>query len=77
MAQTSSPAGKNVMDGSSNSNNNTPDRDSLLYHSGRAYRLMLPGAVAGCFQLLKSGTRENYRALLDAIAHDPAMRHRL
>lgn len=65
------------MDDSSNSNNNTPARDSLLYHNGHAYRVMVSGAVAGCFQLLKLGTHENYRALLDAIAHDLAMRHRL
>lgn len=63
------------MDGGGNTNNSAVGRDALLYHIGHAYRVMLPGTIGGCFQLLKLGTRENYRALLDAIAHDPAMRH--
>ena len=67
----------NAMDGSSGTPNPTTDHDSLLYFNGNAYRLLLSGSVAGCFQLLKFGARETCHAFLESIAHDLAMRERL
>ena len=53
-------------------------RSGRPYFNGHAYRLLFWEFVrGGCYQLLKLGTRENYRALLENIARDPAMRHRL
>ena len=66
------------MDDGSTTHNDTLARDHLLYFNAHAYRLLFWGFVrGGCYQLLKLGTRENYRALLENIARDPAMRHRL
>ena len=66
------------MDGSSTTDNSTPERDHLLYHLGHAYRFLLLGdARASCYHLLKFGSRDICRAFLDAIAQDLAMRHRL
>ncbi len=65
------------MEGSSYTPNTTTERDSLLYHNGHAYRLLLLDAVAGCFQQLKLGSREICRAFLENIARDLAMRERL
>ncbi len=63
------------MDGNSN-RDDAVSRDLLLYHNGHAYSL-LAEPQGGCYHPQKLGTRENYRAFLDNIVRDPAMRHRL
>ncbi len=64
------------MDGTSSTDHNAAPRDLLLYHNGHAYSL-LAEPQGGCYRAQKLGTRENYRAFLDNIVRDPAMRHRL
>ena len=64
------------MDGSNSTDHDTPPRDLLLYHNGHAYSL-LAEPQGGCYRAQKLGTRENYRAFLENIVRDLAMRHRL
>lgn len=53
-------------------------RDHLLYYNGSAYRFLLLGdAKASCYHPLKLGSGELWRGFFEAIARDPAMRHRL
>lgn len=66
------------MDDSSSTHSNTPERDSLLYFNGGAYRLLpLEFVRGGCFHLVKLGTREDYRGLFEHLILDLAMRERL
>ena len=64
------------MDGNSSTDHAAARRDLLVYHNGHAYSL-LAEPQGGCYRPQKLGTRENYRAFLDNIVCDLAMRHRL